>query len=275
MPAVDETIKKRVFDLPVHRSSTWIFNAYVIEGDEGAVVVDPGLPSTARGASDIAAEIGFGGSPMTMLCTHGHADHLAGMPQLHARGAHAYLPARCEAYLRGERPRNFDTKTALRFLPFVTQQPFSLLSVVELARNGSNIGFGSGNTDFRFPFAPRGFLKDGDALPGAASWTVLATPGHSDDSISLYHADSATLLSGDAVLTLDGRAWFNPECVDSAASVGTEERLRSLEVRHLLPGHGRPIHGRPWNDALSHTAAIPGQSLLARCSRAIRFRLDR
>lgn len=161
----------------------------------------------------------------------------------------------------------FSAKTTLRFLPFVAQQPFELGSLVELAKIGSSIGFGGGNSEFRFPLRCAGFLRDGDVVPGASSWRVIECPGHSDDSISLYHADSATLLSGDAVLTIDGRAWFNPESLDDADSRRSEERLRSLEVRHLLPGHGLPIVGDVWERALSHHAPAPGRGLLARCSR--------
>lgn len=206
--------------------------------------------------------------PVSTLCTHGHVDHLAGMPLLtSAYGARAFLPQRCKAYLGGEQPRMFSTKTTLRFLPFVTQQPFEFGSLLELAKVGSSIGFGGGNSDFRFPLACAGFLKDGDPVPGASSWRVISNPGHSDDSTSLYHADSATLLSGDAVLTIDGRAWFNPESLDDVDSRRSEERLRSLEVRHLLPGHGLPIAGDVWKRALSHSEPAPGSGLLARCSR--------
>lgn len=260
--------RERVFDLPIHRSSHWVFNCYVIEGDEGPVLVDPGLPSTTRGALSIATRLGLHEKPIHALCTHGHVDHLAGMPLLRNEwSARTFLPSRCEDYMQGEEPRNFDTKTAMRFLPFVTQQPFALSSLVELARAGTSIGFGGGNPEFRFPFAPTGYLKDGDAVPGASEWRVISNPGHSDDSTSFYHEDSGTLLSGDAVLTLDGRAWFNPESLDEAASRRTEERLRALDVRHLLPGHGLPVHGRPWERALSHDADVPGNSLLARCAR--------
>lgn len=261
----------RVFDLPIHRSSSWIFNCYVLEGDHGPVVVDPGLPSTTRGAIEIISSLDEPGAvPISTLCTHGHVDHLAGMPLLRSKyGARAFLPARCEGYIEGETPRSFDTKTAMRFLPFVTQQPFAIRSLLELAKVSSSIGFGGGAAEFQFPFAPAGFLKDGDRVPGASRWQVFASPGHSDDSISFYDAESATLLSGDAVLTIDGRAWFNPESLDDAESRRSEERLRALDVRHLLPGHGLPIVGRVWDKALSHTAPVPGKSLLARCARRI------
>ncbi len=86
-------------------------------------------------------------------------------------------------------------------------------------------------------------LEDGQLLPGAPDWEVLYVPGHTDDSLALWHADSAPLLSGDAVLTARGRAWFTPETVDDAAARRSERRLRVLRVEHLLPGHGRPVHG--------------------------------
>lgn len=69
-------------------------------------------------------------------------------------------------------------------------------------------------------------------------------PGHTDDSTAFWHAQSATLMSGDAVLSADGRAWFTPETVDEGAAARTERRLRGLPVEHLLPGHGLPVHGR-------------------------------
>ena len=96
---------------------------------------------------------------------------------------------------------------------------------------------------------------------------MIATPGHTDDSICLYHADSATLLSGDEVLTHDGRAWFNPEWVDRRLHAESEERLRALEVRHLLPGHGLPLEGDVWGRARSAGDCPPGKGLLTRCAR--------
>ena len=110
-------------------------------------------------------------------------------------------------------------------------------------------------------------MADGDAIPATEGWEAVAVPGHTDDSTAYYHRDTATLLSGDAVLTHDGRAWFNPEWVDTEASTATEERLRSLEVRHLLPGHGLPIEGDIWSRARSMRDCPPGRGLLTRCAR--------
>ena len=129
---------------------------------------------------------------------------------------------------------------------------------------GCRSGFGqqSGSACASFTFA------DGQRLAfGERELVAWHTPGHTDDSISLYHADSATLMSGDEVLTHDGRAWFNPEWVDRRAHSATEERLRALDVRYLLPGHGRPVEGDVWGRARSAGECPPGRGILTRCAR--------
>jgi glyoxylase-like metal-dependent hydrolase (beta-lactamase superfamily II) len=258
-----------VFDLPVVRASRWLFTCYALLGDDGrTVLVDPGLPCTADGALDALAGTGHRESDVAALvATHGHTDHVAGMPTAVGRTtAPTHLPSRCRAYLAGEAPRNFGLDANVRFLPMLGQHPFSVRPARELAANRRSLGYGAGS-DFSLPFVPDGYLDDGDPVPGAPGWQVIATPGHTDDSISFHHQSSATLLSGDAVLTHDGRAWFNPEWVDPEAAAVTEERLRSLDVRHLLPGHGLPIEGDVWAGARSMRDCPPGRGLLTRCAR--------
>ena len=50
-------------------------------------------------------------------------------------------------------------------------------------------------------------------------------------------------MSGDAILSVGGRAWITPETVETRPAPTSAERLRHLDVAHLLPGHGRPVHG--------------------------------
>ena len=127
----------------------------------------------------------------------------------------------------------------------------------------------------RFEPPIAGFLADGDPVPGAPGWHVVAADGHSDCSIAYHHPESATLLSGDAVVTLDGRAWFNPEWVDEEACRRTEERLRALAVDHLLPGHGRPVHGDVWSRAIPFGRPPPGRVDRANCSTFVSSRRPR
>ena len=82
------------------------------------------------------------------------------------------------------------------------------------------------------------------SLPAAPNRAVLAAPGHTDDSIALYHARTQTLISGDAVLSTRGSVWHTPEVVDPEVRA-TAAYQQELPVMQLLPGRGRPVHADP------------------------------
>ena len=87
-------------DLGVIRLSRWIFNCYVLQSSDGAVVVDAGLP---RVAHDLTAVLDrLGGTLHAVVATHGHSDHVAGAAELAARhSAPIWLPATTLSYLDG------------------------------------------------------------------------------------------------------------------------------------------------------------------------------
>jgi len=260
-----------VFGLPISMASAWIFNCYVIDAGGDVTVVDPGLPIVAgRALEMITGELGYSAADIaSVLCTHAHPDHVAGVSTVTEQAScGAHLPARCRAYLEGEEPRTFPlVGSLLKFMPVWGGQSFSARALTEFARYGKTVGFGGPST-LTLDFDPAGYLDDADPLPAAAGWQTIHAPGHTDDSTCFYHADSETLISGDAVVTLDGRPWFNPEHVDAGLATETEERLRSLKVRHLLPGHGTPVQGTDvWRHARSFSTPPEGSGILARCSR--------
>jgi glyoxylase-like metal-dependent hydrolase (beta-lactamase superfamily II) len=86
-------------------------------------------------------------------------------------------------------------------------------------------------------------LVDGDvvALPGDVVLRVVATPGHSADSLSFLLEPDAALLTGDTVLGRGTTVVAHPDgrLRDYLASL---ERLRTLAqdvgAGHVLPGHG-------------------------------------
>lgn len=225
--------------------SRWIFNTFVVHdgGDSGALVVDPGLPSNAVDALNHVRALYGGNDVSAVACTHGHTDHVAGIPTMADATRVGYLlPAICEVYLaRRQAPGRPGPREVAKILPVMASQPLDLRPLIELRPFVSTAGHVADG--MVMPLPPAGFLADGDRVAGASEWEVLTTPGHTDDSTCLYHRETATLLSGDSVLTHDGQAWFNPEHLSTSASQDTEERLRSLPVEHLLPGHGLAISG--------------------------------
>lgn len=88
-------------------------------------------------------------------------------------------------------------------------------------------------------------VKEGDWLPlapGLNDWTlqVLETPGHTRDSISLWHARRRALFCGDLLPGGAGSVVIAPPDGDMTAYLASLERCASLEPQMLWPAHGSP-----------------------------------
>lgn len=91
-------------------------------------------------------------------------------------------------------------------------------------------------------------LKDGEELKlGDGYFEVIHTPGHSSDSICLYNKSNGILFSGDTQIRVYGSdGTFTEEYCT------TIERLASLKLRIIYPGHGNPIEDKA-EEVLQHT----------------------
>ncbi|MFF2549524.1 MBL fold metallo-hydrolase [Nocardia sp. NPDC058058] len=242
-------------DCDITRISRWIFNCYVLHGQSGQIVVDAGLP---RIADDVAGVLDRAPGPLlAIVATHGHTDHIAGAIELARRyRAPIFVPERTFDYLNGERPRTPSTRQLLRTTPLYLGQRFDAAALTAPLFGARIAGYGT-SLGMRWSGpAPTGPLTPGQRLPGAPDWTILATPGHTDDSIAFWHPPTGTLLSGDAVLTRRGGVWHAPDVIDSLAAQRTTAQLRGLPVRWLLPGHGLPMRGEPVWSAAAGRASV-------------------
>jgi len=81
-------------------------------------------------------------------------------------------------------------------------------------------------------------LSDGDRVDDLE---VIHTPGHTPGGICLYDREAQDLMSGDTVFSDGGFGRTDLPGGDEAALRRSLERLASLEVKGLYPGHGAPV----------------------------------
>jgi len=81
-------------------------------------------------------------------------------------------------------------------------------------------------------------LRDGEVVvSNGTTLRVVATPGHSPDSVAFWSAEERALFTGDTVLGR-GTSVLDPPEGDLIAYLRSLRRLRDLEPATIYPGHG-------------------------------------
>jgi len=70
-----------------------------------------------------------------------------------------------------------------------------------------------------------------------SGFEVILTPGHTEESICLYHEDEKILFSGDTVFANGGAGRTDLPTGDRKELVDSIDKLNGLEVESLYPGH--------------------------------------
>lgn len=247
-PATADRPSAAVLAVPGRYSVT-----YLLLGPQDAAIVDCG---SEEDIGRVLAALAWLGRPLSsvryVLPTHLHFDHILGVDRLCERLRIPLALGRvaAEHVARGAPLRFPPRRYLLRAVPTWPMQGMPVFSRGDWAH--LRYGFPWSRNRFRARRGP--VLRDGDPLPGLPGWTALETPGHSDDSLCLYHRGAGWLVTGDTLRNFLGGEW-NPLLADRGAYAQTRARLRALHVRHVLPGHGpvfetpeglSAIPSRPW-----------------------------
>lgn len=244
----------RVFPDVVGRGSsahllrgTGMSNTYVL-GRRGLVVVDPGAASSADAVLEfVTQELKRKPADVReIVVTHLHCDHIGGVAKLRdATGAKVALATSARPYVEGRKRMKWAPISRwLEMMALHEATDFSLPSFSDLMRMpwaGSPLSRRHG-----LPFRVDRWLADREPLAAGDAtlrWQVIASPGHTEDSICLWEPRVRALVSGDVILGCWGRARFNPFFSHDEEQVRTERRLRRLAPRRVLPGHGHPVIG--------------------------------
>ncbi|GGI00088.1 MBL fold metallo-hydrolase [Arthrobacter liuii] len=210
-----------------------IVAAHLIVTDEGITLVDAGLPGHYR---DLQRELQELDRPITdikgIVLTHGDSDHIGFAERLRTElDIPVYIGAEDADRAEGAKP------------PATQKDPRRVGPTVRFFAHAITKGA------LRVPpvrkVAP---VHDGDipALPGAPQ--IIAMPGHSPGSVAVYVPAVRAVFVGDELTTrhvLTGRqgpqpAPFTDNQTESSRSI---DRLASLDVDWVIPGHGAPWRG--------------------------------
>ncbi len=228
-----------------------IANSILIEGDDGAIVVD--TMESLESAQAVAAEFAkVSTKPVkAIVYTHSHPDHVSGAPAFIVAGAE--VPAGSSAgipiYAHEDVARNMD-KISSELQPVITRRSLRMYGWGLTPEERLNVGIG-GELDLHEGstvsiLRPTKTFRDTleDTVAGIRFQLVHA-PGETDDQIFVWLPDRKVLLPGDNLYrafpnlyTIRGTSFRDPK--KWAASI---DLMRALPAEFLVPSHTRPLTG--------------------------------
>jgi len=210
----------------VYRVSHARVNSYLIDSEDGVVIVDAGLPSASRAILGGVRAIGRESSDVrAILVTHAHLDHAGGLAVLQrATGATVYMHGLDAELVRVGRARRAWSPAP----GFINGVIFQVLDAAPDRLEPSDVAVE---------------VEDGGIIPVAGGIQALHVPGHSAGHVAYLWPDhGGVLFVGDAAShemgLRQGANWEDLE--EGLRSLG---RLAALDFEIACFAHGRPIAG--------------------------------
>lgn len=213
-------------------------NLYMQGTPENWVLIDAGLSGCADEIIQAAEErFGPGATPLAIIMTHGHFDHVGAFPEIFDRwDVPVYAHTLEVPHLTGIRDYPEPDPTVGK----------GAMAMMSFAYPNKAVDLGS-----RVESLP----QDG-SVPHMPGWRWIHTPGHTDGHVSLFRDEDRLLIAGDAFVTTKQEslyevmqqkqgvhgppAYFTPDWTSARTSVQT---LAALNPAIAATGHGTPMRG--------------------------------
>jgi glyoxylase-like metal-dependent hydrolase (beta-lactamase superfamily II) len=201
-------------------------NAYLLEIDDGVLLVDAGWPNKTEAIFNAVRESGHNPADIRhLVLTHGHIDHAGSAAEVRRRtGARTYAHAAdLELITTGEAYRPGSTVTpgiipAIAYLIFIKP----------------------GGTTYK-SLAVDQTLEDGEMLPMANDIEVIHSPGHCAGHIVLLLRQEGILIAGDICSNIMGLS-YSVLNEDRALARKSILRVAAYPFERAVFGHGKPLY---------------------------------
>ncbi|MFP4344546.1 MAG: MBL fold metallo-hydrolase [Anaerolineales bacterium] len=198
----------------VHQSQLFYTNSGIFASDGEACLIDPGIePEAIWALGEFLDRHHL--HPVALILTHAHWDHILG-------------------------PERFPGVTVVaqvNYLDVLQERSDDLGNQIARWEEASGL---TREQPFTPPLPDITFEEETTLSVGESSLRLLHAPGHTPDQCVVYHAASGLLWAADMLSDLE----IPFVSGDLAAYEKTLQRLATLEIRALVPGHGHPTRER-------------------------------
>jgi glyoxylase-like metal-dependent hydrolase (beta-lactamase superfamily II) len=210
-----------------------VIHPTLIWDDNEIILVDTGIPGQLEEIRDEIEKAGVPFNKLTkVILTHQDIDHIGSLPEILKAADHKIEVFAHEAdkpYIEGDKP----------FLKMNPERVAKMMeSLPEDERQKIKAMFGS-------PLTAKvdKTISDGEVLPYCGGITVIFTPGHTPGHISLYHQQSKTLITGDALVAANGIiSGPNPQATpDMETALQSIKKFTKYDIETVICYHGGVI----------------------------------
>lgn len=229
--------------VPLPKSSLNSINVYIIEGNNGNLMIDTGwnIPESFNALVQEMKNSGFAMKDITqVVVTHLHPDHYGLAGKIAELSGATVAMSEIESKFLDSRYLHPDSLLA-RMRKFLADNGVPDYELKMLAEASMNI------RSYITTIAPSSILNHGDRLSiGPFEFEVILTPGHSPGHICLYEPDKKYLFSGDQLLPeIAPNISYHQESGENPLGdyINSLNQLSEREIHFVFPGHGPVFSG--------------------------------
>jgi hydroxyacylglutathione hydrolase len=221
----------------------------LIEEETSLVAVDVGTATAANTIRTYLLEHARTLPPLRMVtATHFHIDHVGGISRIIHLFPHVkvcFVTAVGDYLKRRKKLALFPLSKWLKGLVPVVMAEDNHLRNTAASITSDKVAIPLPLLRNLLPsrYSPECTLDEGCEIPYLPHWELITTPGHTPDSICLYHRGEGILISGDTILNMRGGGELNTFCTDCEKIKESFRKLLPLKITTVYPGHGEPLHG--------------------------------